>query len=327
MNNGEFRLQTGDTYSSAENATLGFQSIQYINLAGMYDKEDAIIMQSVASGIEMTRFDAVGTENLRPNGKGLPPRSSDYKLLDGERACFRSHMAVWQKMVKENIQTMLIVEDDAMWDVNIKRIHKRIARGIHELNKKLDTNYSANPNDPYSSQSWDILLFGSCFDRENMKEKSVIIPDPDAPVGQEYFGTPLEDQRVVRRLPFMACTTAYALTLQGAKRLLLLSAIDMNLPIDIVMGEAISDKKLVAMSVYPPTMPQWRYVEGIGADNLGSAIQDAENVKEDNTEEIWDTIKKNMNVWDLKKTFRHARPRSPAIEAFRNSAYPEYFNL
>lgn len=324
--NDDVQLQTDDIYSSAGNATLGFQSIQYINLAGMFDKQDAITMQSVVSGIEMTRFDAVGEDNLRPNGKGLPPRSSDSRLLEGEKACFRSHMAVWQKMVKENIQTMMIVEDDAMWDVNIKKIHTRIARGIHELNEKLDGKYSANPNDPYSSQSWDILIFGSCFDRTDLKEKSVIISDPDAPAG-EYFGTPIEDQRVIRRLPFMACTTAYALTLQGAKRLILRAAIDMNSPIDLIMGEAIQQGMLTAVSVYPQTMPQWSYVQGIGAENLGSTIQDAEKVESDNAKEVWDTVKKNMNVWGLKDQYRHASPKMPAFEAFRNSAFPDYPNF
>lgn len=321
---GEVQLEKNDTYSSAGNATLGFQSIQYINLPGMFDKEDAIIMQSVASGIDMTRFNAVGVENLRSNGKGLPPRSSDNELKEGEKACYRTHMSVWRKMIKENIQTMLIVEDDAMWDVNIKKIHTRLARGIDELNSKMNTNYSATSGDPYSSQSWDVLSFGSCFDREKMKEQSVIIPDPDSPVGQDYFGTPLEDQRVVRRLPFFACSTAYALTLQGAKRLLLRGTIDMDLPVDIVMGETIQEGKLTALAVYPPTMPQWTYTEGIGAENLGSAIQDIEAVKSEDAEEVWDTVKKNMKVWDMKSHYRHARPRNTAFEAFRNSAYPDY---
>lgn len=324
---GEVQLEKEDTYSSAGNATLGFQSIQYIHLPEMFDKEDAIITQSSVSGIEMTRFEAVDVGSFRTNGKGLPPRSSNSELKEGEKACFRSHMEVWKKMVKENIQTMLIVEDDAVWDVNIRKIHTRIARGIYELNKKLDTACSPTRNDPYCSDTWDILSFGSCHDREAIKEQSVIIPDPDSPLEQEYFGTPLEDQRVVRKLPFLACTTAYALSLQGAKRLLLRASLDMDLPIDLVMGHTIEDGKLTAMSVYPQTMAQWTYREGIGAENLGSAIQEAEPIESDDSRETWKTVKNEMQVWDMKKSYQHARPRNPAFEAFRNSAYPDYPNF
>lgn len=313
-------------YSSAGNATLGFQSIRYINLPMMFDKADALRMQSTAAGLKTVQFDAVGKDMIQENGKGLPPSSAEKELKPEEKACLRSHVELWHKMVEENIQTMLILEADAAWDVNIKNIHTRVAQGLNTLYNRFNPNSTIQPtrDDPYNSRTWDLISFGSCHDDERFSDHSIIIKDPDSPLNQSYYGTPLTDQRVIRKAGYLVCTTGYALTLQGAKRLLLRSAIDLNKPIDILIADMIVSGQLDSLAVYPPTIAQWTYVSGIGAENLGSSIQNVEAEKSEHAEEIWKSIHLSQNVWDYKQSFQHASLRNSAFEAFRQSAYPEF---
>ncbi|KAA8915482.1 hypothetical protein TRICI_002403 [Trichomonascus ciferrii] len=315
-----------NVFNSAGNATLGFQSIRYINLPTMFDKADALRMQSASAGLKMFPFDAIGKDMIQENGKGLPPSSAEKELKPEEKACLRSHVELWHKMVEENIQTMLILEADAAWDVNIRDIHTRIARGLHTLYSRFNPNSTVQPtpDDPYNSRTWDLISFGSCHDDKRFSDHSVIIKDPDSPLNQSYYDTPLTDQRVVRKAGYLVCTTGYALTLQGAKRLLLRFAIDLNKPIDILIADMILSGQLDSISVYPPTIAQWTYVSGIGAENLGSSIQNVDADKSKNAEEIWKSIYDEQHIWDYKKSFQHARLRNSAFEAFRRSAYPDF---
>lgn len=316
-------IDTDILFEAAANSTLGFQSIQYINLPSGHDREDAIRMQSYASGLKPTRFDAIGTELINPDGRGLPPSSSGKPLMDGEKACLRSHAELWNKMIQENIQTMLILESDASWDKNIQQIHKRIAKGYYHLYNSHNPNSSFYPtdDDPYNMQSWEIFSFGTCHDSKRNMDQHVLIQDPDAPIGQKWFGNPLYDQRVVRKAGYLTCTTGYAVTLQGAKKLVLRTSLDMNRPVDLLIGDMISAGELEGVAVFPPTIAQWAYVEGIGADNLGSVIQNKTAGSTDNSNSIWSHIRKTKLIWGYKKSFRHAAFRNSAFKAFKEMAF------
>lgn len=314
-------LIANSTFDSAGNATLGFQEIQYINLRGNFDREDALRMQSVAAGIKTNRFsDAVSVDDILDNGKGLPP-TSDKELKTGEKACMRSHAELWNHMIQNNVSTMLILEADAAWDANVRQIHKRIAKGFYDLHANTSATQPTE-DDPYNSQSWDIISFGTCHDSDLFHEDFLLIDDPDAPLDQKYYDMPLDDKRVVRRAGYVVCTTAYAVSLAGARKLLLRSAIDMNKPIDIAMGNMIEKREIYALSVFPPTIAQWQYVKGIGAENLGSTIQDVKSeVDEEKAKEVWSDIYKTKNIWGYKSSFRMARFRTPAFQRFKEMAY------
>jgi GR25 family glycosyltransferase involved in LPS biosynthesis len=318
-------VDTDFLFEAAANSTLGFQSIQYINLPTGHDREDAIRMQSYASGLKTTHFDAIGTDLINPDGRGLPPSSGGKPLMDGEKACLRSHAELWNKMIEENIQTMLILEADASWDKNIRQIHKRIAKGYYHLYKTHNPNSTFHPthDDPYNMQSWEVFSFGTCHDSKKNMEQHVLIHDPDAPTGQKWYGNPLYDQRVVRKSGYLTCTTGYAVTLQAAKKLVLRTSLDMNRPVDLLMGDMISAGEIQGVAVFPPTVAQWAYVEGIGADNLGSVIQNKTSGNVDKAKEIWSQIKKTKLIWSYKKSFRHAAFRNSAFKAFKEMAFGE----
>jgi hypothetical protein len=77
---------------SAGNATLGFQNIQVISLPQRYVKEDAIVMQSWASNIEVNIAPGVSPNDLEE--KGLPPTSKPGNMTIKEKACARAHANV-----------------------------------------------------------------------------------------------------------------------------------------------------------------------------------------------------------------------------------------
>jgi hypothetical protein len=48
-------------------------------------------------------------------------------LKPGQWGCWRSHVNLWRKIVKENIDSALIMEDDLNWDISIHDVFYRLA--------------------------------------------------------------------------------------------------------------------------------------------------------------------------------------------------------
>lgn len=319
-----------DWVDSAGNSTLGFNQINYITVPNRFDKDEAMLMQSTVSGLEINRFEAVTTDSIHPKGKGLPPSSSgpDKKpLLDGERACILSHSALWAKIIREKLPNMLILEEDSAWDKNIREINKKTAMAYNDLYQTFHSNvsnitHSPTVDDPFMSETWDIISFGTCFDDPKFREINKIFNDPDSPENQKWYDIPLKDQRVIRKSGYLVCTTAYAVSYQGAQKLLLRASLDMNSPLDIMMGDMINKDGLNVYSLFPPTFAQWVYKEGIGADSLGSSIHDDGNSEQaEPNKELWGKIHTEKDVWSLRNIYNHAKFRTGALQAFKNQAY------
>jgi hypothetical protein len=78
---------------SAGNATLGFQTIQVINLLRRHDRADALVLQSHISNISLHISPGVEISDIS-NNYGLPPSSNQGSLKESEKACFRAHANV-----------------------------------------------------------------------------------------------------------------------------------------------------------------------------------------------------------------------------------------
>lgn len=227
--------EEGDAYSSVVNATLGFNSIQHIKLPNTTDHEAKQYAMSLTTGLSRTQVE-------------LPFQDDNSGQQSELLTRLRPHMELWQKMVDQNIPAMLILESDAIWKANIKPVHSRVANALNSL-------LSTHPteDDPYSSQSWDAISFGSCGDPGIFSDTSVIFDDPEAPPQSDYFGVPLNHQRVVYRAGYLSCTTSYAISQRGAQRMLMRSAMGLGSNLDFIMGEMSVAGKLDVYSVYPPT--------------------------------------------------------------------------
>lgn len=313
----------GNLFGSARNSTLGFAKMLYINLPTRFDRDDAIFMQSTVAGLTPDRAVAVDASTLDESGKGFPPSESNELPKPGIRACTRSHANLWKQMVKENWETLLVLEADAAWDSNIREINYRVAKGLYELRKNLnESTQLPSADDPFGVRDgdWDIISFGTCHDGRHNKDDFVMINDPDMPDNFNYYGRPLAGQRVVRKAGRMVCTTGYAISQKGAAKLLLRTALTLNIPIDLMLDGLIRDGDVKVYSTYPPTIAQWVYAEGIGAEGLGSSIENPEAKKNENAKEIWKKVKSERNIWTLKKSFR-GTIKNMALAAYNKLAY------
>jgi GR25 family glycosyltransferase involved in LPS biosynthesis len=152
------------------------------------------------------------------------------------------------RMIQNNVQTALILEDDSDWDIGLKSQMTEFARGSRWLLETGDN----NPASPYGD-NWDILWIGHCHSEPNKTDNRrwVIDHDPTVPPkGSRWnFGQPSmtrweggenpdSQTRLVYIQQFGYCTSGYAISLRAAKRILWrTSMMPFNLSIDGGMGE------------------------------------------------------------------------------------------
>lgn len=108
-------LRQDDLHEPQANSTLGFQKIFYLNLPYRYDLDDAVVLQASVSEIDVEKVDAIIASDLNP--KGMPPSSNNMEGA-GAKSCYRSHSNIWRTVLRENIETALIIEADAVWVSN-----------------------------------------------------------------------------------------------------------------------------------------------------------------------------------------------------------------
>lgn len=325
----------GDKFSEPydiANSTLGFGKIYYINIPGRYTHNDLMALQGSVSGLTIDRFlgtvvddiyaktpedtvaDTGENEKKPPTqarpANGLPPFYQTAK--NSESACTRSHASLWKKFLQSGLETVMIFESDAMWDIHIRKMMYYFSTAIRQaivLRTDMPEEYT-NPteeelrNDPYLYENWDILNFGGCFADKMRHNHSLQYYDPYAPDDAEYFGIPVNARRRVLRWNGQeSCLTAYALTRRGAAKLLTAYNLDGGKPVDTLVREMIYERTLDSYSVYPILFAQWYYDGGAGAESKNSDIQMANgegqnDVAEEKTDSVfWAKAKKMLNTW------------------------------
>ena len=103
---------------------MKFQKIFAISLPERADKQDGIRVAASLTNLSVNFLDGVYGASVPP--KALPHGFDRKPSVVG---CWRAHMNVAAKMIDENIQTALILEDDADWDVALKYQMVEFARG------------------------------------------------------------------------------------------------------------------------------------------------------------------------------------------------------
>lgn len=84
-----------------------------ISLTTAIDRREHINQEFGKQGIDFEFFDAVTPEQTPQLCQTLGIHLMDnQQLTDGEKACFISHVSLWQKMLDDNIDYMAIFEDD-----------------------------------------------------------------------------------------------------------------------------------------------------------------------------------------------------------------------
>ncbi|KHN94097.1 LPS glycosyltransferase [Metarhizium album ARSEF 1941] len=330
---------------AAGNSTLGFGTIFFINMPTRYDRLDAASLQAYLSGIDITV--AAGVSPDMVNDVGMPPTHAPSALSHGQKGCWRAHANIWSRMLRENTRAALIVEADASWDANLREIMMNLSGNLTQFLRHIEAQRLPKPklrsrlhhqpadadadaalyadkdkeDDPWHSDYWDVLSLGHCSEETLNSNITWIYDDAHVAPGMEYFGRSLGRERVIRKAGHQGCTTAYAVSLHGAAKLLLRSAADLDQAVDMGMSSLVQSGHLTSYSVYPPVLAQWVYVDGIGMDqrgsnsDMGGTAGFSIGADSDPNEVDWTDARRTGSVWTPKKFPSNAAFEDMALES------------
>ncbi|RYP71476.1 hypothetical protein DL770_008124 [Monosporascus sp. CRB-9-2] len=219
------------------NDTLGFAKVFVVGLPERSDKRDAMALASTLTGFRVEWVDGVNGEQI--SDKAVPFGIDRERLWNTNLGSWRGHMtAVW-RIVEENLESALIMEDDMDWDTRLKSQLPMIAQGARELFPAPRPHSTPSPY----GWGWDLLWLGHCGEvfpellDENkgkptddagiryMSRKFTISDDPTVPdldkvTGLIDFRIELPHTRWVHITGAPICTFAYALSNRGARKVL-----------------------------------------------------------------------------------------------------------
>ncbi|KAI0178291.1 glycosyltransferase family 25 protein [Pestalotiopsis sp. NC0098] len=233
--------QHDDDIGRVANDSLGFSKIFVVGLPERTDKRDAMALTSSLTGFHVEWVDGVRGEDV-PD-KAVPYGVDRKKLWENNLGSWRGHMNAVRRIVEEQLESALIMEDDMDWDVGLKSQLEKVARGARELFES-----APSPISPYGD-GWDVLWLGHCGEvfpellDENrkkaaedaglryMQRKFVIENDPTVPprdklTGIMDFRQSPEGTRWVHITGAPICTFAYALSHRGARKVLFDLSVD-----------------------------------------------------------------------------------------------------
>ncbi|KAM3447089.1 hypothetical protein MY5147_010022 [Beauveria neobassiana] len=234
-----------DLSKAAQNETLGFEKIFYISMPHRQDRQDSMTIIDMFLQVDGNTVH----EKARPKGSQA--------LRPEQLGCWRSHANVWRTIINERIQTAIILEDDADWDVRVHDIFQTLSLQMRKRTAREGELRSHDANAPYGLD-WDLLYVGTCW---NINPEIVRISFAYQKE-LEYWGASSENTRVRVIAPswYPVCTVGYAVTLQGAQKLLYTVGNEKGLdaPVDLAMISRIQSGHLKSLTVVPPLVTPWK---------------------------------------------------------------------
>ncbi|KAH8753601.1 glycosyltransferase family 25 protein [Diaporthe sp. PMI_573] len=278
------------------NGTLGFGKVFVVGLPERTDKRDALSLSAALTGFDFEWVDGVRGETI-PD-KAVPFGIDRKKLMETNLGSWRGHMNAIRRVVEQNLDAALIMEDDMDWDVRLKPQLEIVAAGARAV--MASSTAGPIPNSPYGDD-WDVLWLGHCgepFPEELPENKELpdddagkiamtrrytilndaTVPPLDHVTGIVDFKAHPERTRWVHITAAPICTFAYAVSNRGAQKILYDLSVDrLSGPFDNALAwlcrRALGDRGLDAkcLSVTPPVFFHHKAKGNIHAD---SDIQD-----------------------------------------------------
>ena len=208
----------------------------------------------------------------------------------------------------------LILEDDADFSVGIRDI-------LEGVSTQLQGVFGAKNKEPYGivGNSWDVLALGTCWhDLPDPKKEpkaarkirgwvDSYAPESDY-LSQRYLPHAGSKRvRVVGPTKGMACTQGYAVTREGAMRLLYnVGGVGhiLDRPLDLLMGDQMIAGLLNGFVTLPNIISQWKYGDWrdtdiqLHTDEQLKAIGGSESdIIQSARKEIMDVLG-NRNIWE-----------------------------
>uniref|UniRef100_A0A673CCP4 Procollagen galactosyltransferase 2-like n=1 Tax=Sphaeramia orbicularis TaxID=375764 RepID=A0A673CCP4_9TELE len=185
---------------------IGFDEIFLINLKRRLDRRTRMLKSMASLGLYATLIDAVdgkalNTSQLQALGIEMMPGYKDpYSgrvLTRGEIGCFLSHHSIWTQVIERGLQKVLLLEDDVRFEPRFKRRLQAIMSDVDKA--QLD---------------WDLIYVGRKRMQVQKPEQSVNGVNNLVEADYSYW------------------TLGYALSQQGARKLLAAQPFSRMLPVD-----------------------------------------------------------------------------------------------
>lgn len=113
------------------NDTLGFSKIFVVGLPERTDKRDALTLTAALTGFHVDFVDGVRGESI-PD-KAVPFGIDRHALMETNLGSWRGHMNAIRRIVDEDLESALIMEDDMDWDVRLRSQLEEVAKGAPRL--------------------------------------------------------------------------------------------------------------------------------------------------------------------------------------------------
>jgi hypothetical protein len=219
-------------------------------------------------------------------------------------------MNALRQIVHENVQTAVIFEDDADWDVAFKLQLVQFAKGSRYI---LNSSATEPPMSPYGND-WDILWIGHCgtwFHEEDNRRVFVIPNDHtveppqfrknvDMPDMKHWEGGSSGDNstRIIFNSKGGVCTAAYAVSQRGARKALYhMSMVPFNSPVDWGYAGLCANKEIdfICVSVFPQLVGVARPTAHTSKwSDIGYGNDNDRTVEEANSQHIVYSTRLNM---------------------------------
>ncbi|KAM3427979.1 hypothetical protein MY4824_009094 [Beauveria thailandica] len=142
-------LYSNNILDKINNSTLGFEKIYVMGLPSRTDRRDGMALQAALSDLTIEFIDGPLGENI--SEKAIPTAEDGKHLTGGELGCWRGHINALQEIVRLNISSALILEDDSDWDVRIRSIMQDLAISTQALTQPLAGSTSSYADSTYPS--------------------------------------------------------------------------------------------------------------------------------------------------------------------------------
>uniref|UniRef100_A0A7E4ZZN9 ZP domain-containing protein n=1 Tax=Panagrellus redivivus TaxID=6233 RepID=A0A7E4ZZN9_PANRE len=251
-----------------EATTLSFDQIYVVNLKRRPERLQKMDLIMRLLGIEYRVFEAVDglklTDEQIASLRFLPGYEDPYykrPMKAGEIGCFLSHYGVWQDVVRNGYDRVVVFEDDVRFSENSTIQLRKVVEDI--MKTRLD---------------WDLIYLG----RKKM-----------TPHGDEFY---IPGHRYLSTLAYSYWTLGYALSNSGARKLIAAKPLEKLLALDeflpIMYGQHPNNqwasyfepRDVKGFATYPVIVTPERYTndEGYISDTEASSIVNLGNLAREN---------------------------------------------
>ncbi len=176
----------------------------------------------------------------------------------GASKAWLAHLDLLKHVYQLDLATALILEDDVDWDTALRQQMQNISLAVRSLTKVAETDLT-----PYGDR-WDVLWLGHCGEQWDDQIETVIFNDTHVNPQQDYHGfwpdelARLPDlQRAVYWSSSPVCTFAYAVSHEGARKILHMAGAGQDEAFDVKLQHECQSGRLACISVVPEVFHQY----------------------------------------------------------------------